>query len=535
MAESFEVPDFDTVRDQMTAFASNRAPEFRTSPVDWLGEQIGSQAQVQQALGEKVGRAANDAVPTESTSTVGLDTWADGLGLYSGKPGVYGRRVPTRAMGATIQITGDRGTPYLANQAGTGPGGVPVKLRSAVTISGTPPGTGNATGIIDADVDGEAGNLLAGAVITWVSPPPGSDPSGVLLTGMSTKARGAEQDPELLKREQDKLRNPPNGGNGAQFAAWIDQAVDGTGQALAPIPVNVYRYPNYFDMGSPLLVVALPGAGLARKPDSALLAAYALYLDGTVAVPGQRPVSVTENIAGPYMPDARALVIKARTVPSEDTYRFDWVRGDTAYVINSFTATIPAGAPAGTNFVLELNRFAPVDLKTAITKAQLPKIFCHFVDGAGTLLGPVVPEQAPCLGYRDNVGTTSLYLQVSSAANWASWASVNNEVFAGGPIVIPVAQAIDDRVNSLGPSKASGLDDQAQQWEDTLAVTGVSTAAETTLDTDGVTRLVTRCIAGGVLIGIGGAAVPIAQDVQASDTTVNGPELLRSGRILVTD
>lgn len=519
----------------MTAFASNRAPEYRTSPVDWLGEQIGAQAQVQQALGEKVGRAANDAVPTESTSTVGLDTWADGLGLYSGTPGVYGRRVATRAMGATAQITGDRGTSYLAGQAGTGPGGVPVKLRGAVTIPGTPPGTGNVMGVIDADGDGETGNLLAGAIIDWIAPPTGSDPKAVLLTGMATKARSIEQDPELLKREQDKLRNPPNGGNGAQFAAWIDQAVDGTGQALSPMPVSVYRYPNYFDMGSPLLVVTLPGAGLARKPDAALLAAYALYLDGTVAIPGQRPVSVTENIAGPYMPELRVLVIKARTVPSEDTYRFDWSRGDTAYVVNSFTATVPAGAPPGTNFVLELSRFAPADLKTAITKGQLPKIYCHFVDGTGALLGPIVPEQAPCLGYKDNVSTTSLYLQVSSSANWAAWTSVNNEVFAGGPIVVPVAQAIDDRVNSLGPSKASGLDDQAQQWEDTLAVTGVSTAAETTLDTDGITRLVTRCLAGGVLIGIGGSGALLAQDVQATDTTVNGPELLRSGRILVTD
>lgn len=535
MADNFDVPDFDTVRGQMTAFASNRAPEYRTSPVDFLGEQIGAQAQIQQALGEKVGRAANDAVPSENTSSAGLDTWADTSGLYSGKPGVYGRRVATRALGAVIQLSGDRGTPYLAGQAATGPGGVPVKLRNAVTLPGSPPGTSNATGILDADVDGEAGNLLAGAVITWVSPPPGSDPQAVLLSGMSTKARGLEKDPDLLKRVQDKLRNPPNGGNGSQFAAWIDQAVDSNGEPLSPVPVNVYRYPNYFDMGSPLLIVTLPGAGLARKPGTDLLAAYALNLDGTVGIPGQRPVSVTEQVAGPYMPDPRALVIKARVVPSEDTYRPDWVRAETVYTISSFSASIPAGAPAGTNFVLELNRFAPGDLKTAITKAQLPKIFCHFVNGSGDLLGPIIPEQAPCLGFKDNVATTSLYLQVSSPASWSAWASVNNEVFAGGPLVIPVATAIDERVNSLGPSKASGLDDQAQQWEDTLAVTGVSTAAETTLDTDGITRLVTRCIAGSVLIGIGGLGPLLAQDVTATDTTVNGPELLRSGRILVTD
>lgn len=535
MAEGFDIPDFDTVRAQMTAFASNRAPEYRTSPVDFLGELIGSQAQVQQALGENIGRSADDAVPSENTSTAGLDTYADVLGLYSGVPGKYGRRVATRGLGATAQLSGDKGTIYPAGQAGTGPGGVPVKLRDSVTIPGSPPGTGTIPGVIDADVDGEGGNLLPNAVIDWVGPPTGSDPQAVLLTGMSTLARPIEPDPELLQREQDKLRNPPNGGNGAQFAAWIDQAVDTTGQPLSPVPVTIYRYKNYDGCGSPWLVVTLPGAGLARIPSSSLLAAYVVYLDGSTGIPGQRPVSPTESVTGPYMPDARALVIKARTVPSQDNYRFDWVRGATVYSINSFTATIPAGVPAGTNFILELNVRAPTDLKTKITKGQLPKIFAHLVDNTGVLQGPVVPEQVPCLGFRDNVGTTSLYLQVQSPADWLSWANVNNEVFSGGPIVIPVAAAVDARVNSLGTSKQSGLDDQAQQWEDTLAITGVSTAAETTLDTDGVTRLVTRCIAGGVLIGVGGADALTAKDVQAIDTTVDGPELLRSGRILITD
>ncbi len=155
MAEAFEIPDFETTRAQMTAFASNRAPEFRTSPVDFLGELIGTQAQVQQALGENTGRSADDAVPSENTSTVGLDTWGDALGMYSGTPGKYGRRAATKALGAAVQLSGDKGTAYLAGQAATGPGGVAVKLRDAKTIAGTPPGTGTITGIIDAASEGE--------------------------------------------------------------------------------------------------------------------------------------------------------------------------------------------------------------------------------------------------------------------------------------------------------------------------------------------------------------------------------------------
>ena len=75
----------------------------------------------------------------------------------------------------------------------------------------------------------------------------------------------------------------------------------------------------------------------------------------------------------------------------------------------------------------------------------------------------------------------------------------------------------------------------AQIWQDVVGQTTLSTAAETTVAADGVTKLVVRCIAGGVLIAIGGSATPTAQDVPASDNTINGPEVLYPGRILVTD
>ena len=68
-----------------------------------------------------------------------------------------------------------------------------------------------------------------------------------------------------------------------------------------------------------------------------------------------------------------------------------------------------------------------------------------------------------------------------------------------------------------------------------MGISTLSTAAESTVDADEVTRLVSRCIAGGVLIGIGGGSTPVVQDVPASDNTVNGPEVLFAGRILVVD
>ena len=97
----FQTTDFEDKRQQMTAFAANRAPELANSPLDWLGEQIGAEAQIQQSLERSVGLAAADAVPTSEMSSEGLDTWATALGLDDGKAqGTYGRKGATPAAGA---------------------------------------------------------------------------------------------------------------------------------------------------------------------------------------------------------------------------------------------------------------------------------------------------------------------------------------------------------------------------------------------------------------------------------------------------
>ena len=97
---------------------------------------------------------------------------------------------------------------------------------------------------------------------------------------------------------------------------------------------------------------------------------------------------------------------------------------------------------------------------------------------------------------------------------------------AGTANALKIGSAVSRR---LGEKTSSGTHSGARE------VSAISTAAEITLDDDKLTRLVDRCITGGVLIGIGGLAVPSVQDVQATDTTILGPELLYAGRILVTD
>ena len=121
-----------------------------------------------------------------------------------------------------------------------------------------------------------------------------------------------------------------------------------------------------------------------------------------------------------------------------------------------------------------------------------------------------------------------------NVSNFATWVQVGNSVYNSGPIVVPVGAAVLASTNQTGPSRASGLADAAQIWQDTVGVTTLSTAAENTLDDDGITKLVARCRAGGVLVGVG-ALTPSVQDVTAADNTVSGPEVLYAGRILITD
>jgi hypothetical protein len=134
------------------------------------------------------------------------------------------------------------------------------------------------------------------------------------------------------------------------------------------------------------------------------------------------------------------------------------------------------------------------------------------------------------------VGLATVGIVVKSDTTaWLNNVRVGEEIFSGSPFVAQVGAAILGKVDSLGPSKASGLNDPAQLWHDTLGITTISTAAETTLDSDGLTPFVDHCISGGVLISILGLGPYQAVDVQATDNTINGPELLRAGRILVTD
>lgn len=532
--------DFETDREQIAAIITNRAPELSPAPTAFAGEFAGALAQITQGIGADVDQAGRDTPPSADSSTQGLTTWSIAIGLSNGNGnGGFGPRGATYAQGYAAYLTGEVGTSYPSGQQAT-VAGVTLRLRNPVTIPGAS-GTAQVPGTWDADPStpgsaGKAGNLTAGTELNLVSPPPTSDSTITLQSGPAVFGQNAEADDSLLLRIQFKMQRPPNGGNGTDYKEWAEFALDASGNLVSSVTLYGFVYPNYHGDGSPLVVVLQAGSGMGRLVPVGVLAMDSTYINGTIVSEGRRPVGTDCTVSTGYMPNGRALLCRVRSVPSKAAYAFDWVRGAAVYTVNSKMITgLPSWATsAGANAVLELNALAPVSLKDAISAAASPRIQ---VDTKTTtaFLGPVVPEQWPCLAYLDAAGRTSLALKVPSVPNFDAWTQVGNAVYSGGPIVVPVGASVLSTIDQGGPSRASNLADRAQLWQDTVGVTTLSTAAENTLDADGVTRLVARCIAGGVLIGIGAGATPVVQDVTATDNTINGPEVLHAGRILVTD
>lgn len=526
--------DFATDRDQIAAFIANRAPELSTSPDKFAGELAGALGQLAQSIGGDVERVSADWPPSADSSPQGLTDCAIAIGLSNGAGG-YGPRGATKAQGMTAPLTGDAGTAYLAGQQATA-GGVTIELRTGVTIPGVS-GSGQIDGTWDAVTEGVAGNVAVGTVLTLISPPGTSDPEVTVTAAATIEGKDAESESSKLTRILNKMQRPPNGGNGTDYKEWSENATDTAGNPVTTTTLTAHVYPNYDGTGSPLAVVLQSGSGTGRKISEPLRAAIETSVNGTTTTEGQRPVSHDFVVKTGYMPAARALVIRCRTVPSLPKYAYDWVRGATSYTVNSTTATgLPSWATsAGANFVLELNTLAPASLKDAITAGAQPRLQVHYLNGT-TIQGPVVPEQWPALAYQDAAGRTSIALLVPNATLAGTWAQVGNQVYSGSVYVPTIAAAIlRNAVDGIGPSRVSGLADRAQIWQDVVGSSTVSTAAENATDEDQITRLITRCVAGAVTIGIGGGGALSVQDVQASDNTINGPEVLYAGRILVTD
>lgn len=439
-----------------------------------------------------------DIVPSQNSSSGSLEEWAFTTGLPDGEDG-FGRKKPTTASGGAATLTGVLGTIYPANLVATAEDGeTQIKLVSAVTIPGSGTGSGSIAGAFVAVTAGSAGELATGTVCTWENPPTGADPTFTLTSGL-TDGEDEEEDHDLYTRLVSRLQNPPRGGVVADFKLW----------ALVSSIVNVYVYPKRSGTATVDVVVAEGGNGTARQPSEAV------RVEAEDAIRASMGADIDElNVLVPYMPAGNAHAVRVRVVPSRTKYNFDWDDTTPRTVL-----TYAAGPPA----TLQLNGDIAQSLKDAIdaykaspTTVQAPRLQ---VISTGATINPSIRA----VDYVD--GTDTLTLE-TVPSGWTA-PTVGDAVYAYGPVVATIANAILALCNALGPSKVSGFADTIEPWEDTLTISAITAAAETALDTDG-TKLVSKVLTNGATIdGLNG-------DFQPDDYGADGPELIHLKSIAVT-
>lgn len=442
-----------------------------------------------------------DIVPSPQSSTDALSDWAFTIGLPDGAGG-FGRLLPTVSSGGQATLTGVKGTIYPdATVATAEDGTTQIALSGLVTIPGAPPGLGSVTGAFVSVTKGTVANLPIGTVCTWVSTPPGADPT-FTLTAPLQGAVDAEDNPSVYARIVARLQTPPRGGVAEDHRVWIQDAVPGIAQ--------VFVYPKRSGTGTVDNVIVTSGTGQARRPSAQMLD------DAQDALDENKPAgSEAATALLPYMPNGSGHLVRVQVVPSAARYRFDW--DDT--VGGPFTVFAYSAGPSAT---LELNTLAPQTLKNAIDAFNAGTGLKPRLQVLST--GSVINVPIGCTAWVDALGRTTLTLE-AVPATWVA-PTVGDTVYAYGPVVATIAAGILALADSLGPSRASGFGDPITPWFDKLALSSIIAVAEDAIDSDG-TQLIFEVPPG--LATIDG----LAADVTGSDG-VNGPELLYLSHVAVT-
>lgn len=241
---------------------------------------------------------------------------SDYLVLHAALHGLT-RKAATRAVG-TVRFTGTAGAAVPAGTEGaTGDGIAYVTTEAAVLDD---------EGTVDvpsrASSAGADGNLDAETELTLTSAPSGVDAMALVIDMLG--GTDAETDASLLERLLEALRNPPSGGNAADYKRWALE-VDGVTQA--------WVYPLRRGIGTVDVAVASSG-GL---PSASLLADVQSHVDevrpATVkelwaVSPTEVPVDVTAAVR---ISGATLDQVQARVESALAEYFADMEPGDTVY------------------------------------------------------------------------------------------------------------------------------------------------------------------------------------------------------------
>ena len=479
-------------------------------PNDFLGQQARALAGL---IGEVLSAAEGadlDAVPGVYTDANGvtrtrnsskaLDDWAETLGLPSNSASSYGRKAAQAGQNGAGTAYG---TPTVSVSAGaqlTDPSGtITVKLRTGFTI----PGGGSSPVILDAVTTGTSGNLPAGTVLRWSSPPPGLTATVTLTTAISGGV-DVEADVDLALRLVRRLRSPPKGGTAADIREWAETAEDGAGALVGVVHTYVYLLRD--GVGSADVVPLLTGTGQSRDPGATKATQIQNWIDDL------RIATDAIRVVRPRFKSGEELTIQVKVYPTPD-YDFEWSDAAGATLVVS-------GSSGSTTLVTDQNP-QRASLRDAIDNGLKPRI-------AINIAGTPTPFVSRVTAYSG----ANLTLETALPTTLAGGETVNP---AGG-VTTPVAAAVLAYVNSVGPARGSYAD-ELDIWEDVVSIgriAEVALAARDSTSGDRVSLWIPEAgNADGVTIKIG-AGSATGDDYKLYDNVPGqGPQLPEVAAIIV--
>jgi uncharacterized phage protein gp47/JayE len=172
------------------------------------------------------------------------------------------RRQATKAAGIA-RATGTNGSTVAVDTELRSASGVLYRVTALGTIAG---------GVVDLSVEalaaGAAGNLPAGAVLTFTSPPSGLNATAAVQSGELTGGVDVESDEDLRTRLLTRIKEPPAGGAASDYVRWalVVAGVD-----------NAWVVAGMYGLGT--VAVLVKAAGADPVPDAPLLAQVQAALD----------------------------------------------------------------------------------------------------------------------------------------------------------------------------------------------------------------------------------------------------------------
>jgi uncharacterized phage protein gp47/JayE len=185
---------------------------------------------------------------------------------------------PFAAVGFAT-VTGVNGTPIPAATVLQYSDESTYTVGATVDIAG-----GVATLAITADSPGIAGNLAGGAALTFVSPLTGVSSTATVTSDGLTGGAEIDSDDVLLARVEERIQNPPHGGNKQDYVDWA-QSVSSN--------IRAWCFPLYSGVGTVRVFIAdstyVTGPNAAS---GALVAEVQTFIDSV------RPVTVATIVSG---------------------------------------------------------------------------------------------------------------------------------------------------------------------------------------------------------------------------------------------